>query len=237
MRCRILLVLAALLSVTQLRADEPTHRPVRIGFVGRGSPSTALRGVSQFWERLRELGYVEGRNLYVERRWAGDRIDKLPRRVADVLQHHVDLIVTYGTPTAIAAKNATQSIPIVAATMADPVRNGLVQSLAHPGGNLTGLSMGFGDGLSGKWLELLQETVPRIFTVAVITNPDNVVLRDLAEEVKNVAPQRGLKVKVIQMHDARTLHRALEEARSSAQALATSTSISSSLRIDAITPR
>jgi len=148
--CRILLVFAALLSGTQLRADEPTHRPVRIGFVGRGSPSTALRGVSQFWERLRELGYVEGRNLYVERRWAGDRIDKLPRLVADVLQHHVDLIVTYGTPTAIAAKNATQSIPIVAATMADPVRNGLVQSLAHPGGNLTGLSMGFGDGLSGN---------------------------------------------------------------------------------------
>jgi putative ABC transport system substrate-binding protein len=150
MRCRLLLVLATLLSVTHLHANEPTNRLVRIGFVGRGSPSTAPRGIPQFWERLRELGYIEGRNLYVERRWAGDRVDQLPRLIAEVLQHHVELIVTYGTPSAIAAKDATHSIPIVAAMMADPVRNSLVRSLAHPGGNLTGFSMGFGDGLNGK---------------------------------------------------------------------------------------
>jgi putative ABC transport system substrate-binding protein len=217
MRCRILLVLAALLAVTQLPADEPTDRPVRIGFVGRGSASSAPRGVSHFWERLRELGYVEGKNLYAERRWAGDRTDDLPRLIVEVLQHHVDLIVTYGTPTAIAAKNATSSIPIVAAVMADPIRYGLVQSLPRPGGNLTGFSMGYGEGLTGKWLELLQETVPRISSIGIITNYDNVVLRDVAKEVQLVAFKRGLKVQIINMRDAGMLEEA--ELLRSAQAV------------------
>ena len=120
MRCRFLLVLAALLAVTQLPADEPTDRPGRIGFVGR-----ALRLVHRAASPISGSGcvsYVEGKNLYAERRWAGDRTDDLPRLIVEVLQHHVDLIVTYGTSTAIAAKNATSSIPIVAAVMADPIR-------------------------------------------------------------------------------------------------------------------
>ncbi len=157
------------------RAAEPAQRVVRVGFVGPESPSTAPPGLSVFWERLRELGWVEGQNLIVERRWAEGHLDRLPALMAEVVGHNVDVILTGSTPGAIAAKNATSTIPIVAVAMGDPVRSGLVASLARPGGNLTGMSMGFGEDFSGKWLELLQETVPRLSTVAMIVNPDNSV--------------------------------------------------------------
>jgi putative ABC transport system substrate-binding protein len=200
-------------------AAEPGQKVARLGFVGPATPSTAPRALAAFWERLRELGYVEGENLVVERLWSEGRYDRLPALMAEMVSRKVDVLVTYSTPAALAAKNATTTIPIVGATMGEPVRTGLVASLARPGGNLTGLSVGWADGIGGKWLECLQETVPHLSTVAVITNPDNPVLRDLAKDVTAIARTRRLKVRIIEVRQPEALDHAFEQARRQAQAV------------------
>lgn len=199
-------------------ADRP-QRVVRLGFVSPASPSTAPRGVDAFWGRLRELGYVEGQNFVVEARWAEGRSDRLPALMAEVVRRNVDVIVTYSTAGAIAAKNATNALPIVAAIMGDPVGTGLALSLARPGGNLTGLSAGYAEGMAGKWLELLHETVPRLSTVALIENPDNPWHRSNARELQSTAPTRHLKLLVIDVRSPEELDRAFDQARHGAQAV------------------
>lgn len=199
------------------RAAEPAPRVVRLGFVGPASPSSSVRAVTQFWERLRELGYVEGRNLVIEARWAEGRYDRLPELMAEVIGRKVDVLVTYSTPAAVAAKNATSTIPIVAVAMGDPIGSRLVASLARPGGNLTGLSMGWTEGITTKWLELLQETVPRLSTVVVFENPDNPVSRDQVKELQAIAPTRGLKLRLIEVREPGALDRAFGQAGQKAQ--------------------
>jgi putative ABC transport system substrate-binding protein len=201
------------------RAADSAQKVVRLGFVLPGSPSTAPQIVNPFWDRLRELGYVEGQNLVVERRWAEGRMERLPALMAEVIGRNVDVIFTASTPAAIAAKNATSMIPIVAVAMGDPVRSGVVASLARPGGNLTGMSMGFGEDFSGKWLGLLQETIPQLVTVAMIMNPNNSVARDLAKDAEAIAPKRHLKVQVIEVREPGDFDGAFEQARRQAQAL------------------
>jgi putative tryptophan/tyrosine transport system substrate-binding protein len=198
-------------------AADSAQRIVRVGFVHPQSPSTATLGVAAFWERLRELGYVENENLIIETRWAGGRYEQLPGLFAEVIERKVDVLVTSGTPAAVAAKHATSTIPIVDAGMGDPVGTGLVVSLARPAGNLTGLSMGEGEGMAGKWLELLQEMVPRLLTIAVIANPDTPLTRDLAKDLEAVAPARGLKLQFIEVREAAALARAFEQAARKAQ--------------------
>ena len=201
------------------RAADPVQKVVRIGFVDTQSPSTAPRGLTAFWERLRELGYVEGQNLVVESRSAEGQSERLPALMNEVIQRNVDVLVTWSTSAAVAAKNATSTVPIVAAVMGDPVRSGLAASLARPGGNLTGLSVGLGEGLVGKWLELLQDIVPRLSTVAVIANPSsNSIAGDLTRELRSIAPSRGLKLQIIELRDAAGLDRAFEQAGRKAQA-------------------
>jgi putative ABC transport system substrate-binding protein len=139
--------------------------------------------------------------------------------MAEVIAQKIDVLITYSTMPAIAAKNATSTIPIVVAVMAEPLRSGLATNLARPSGNLTGLSMGWGQGIGGKWLELLQETVPRLSTVAVITNTDNPVERDMITELKAIAPTRHLKLRIIEAPDAKALGRAFEQAKREAQAV------------------
>jgi len=200
-------------------AVEPAQRPVRVGFVSPFSPSTVSHSVSGFWERLRELGYVEGQNLVIETRWAEGRYDRLPALMAEVVESKVDVLVTYGTPAVIAAKRATSTIPIVVAVMGDPVGSGVAASLAHPGGNVTGLSQGWDEGIGGKWLELLQETAPGLSTVALITNPDNPLARELARKLQAIAPKRGLKVQLVEVRAAGALVGAFERTGKSAQAI------------------
>jgi putative ABC transport system substrate-binding protein len=132
----------------------------------------------------------------------------------------VDVLFTYGTPAALAAKRATSTIPIVDAAMADPVASGLVTSLAHPGGNFTGLSMAWVGGMTGKRLELLQETVPHLSSVAMIASSDEPhVIREMAKEVEAIAPSRGIRARLIEVRDAGALDRAFKQARREAQAL------------------
>ena len=220
-RCSTFLMLASAafaLSLSPSHAVEPVQKVVRVGFVSPFSPSTAPRGVRTFWERLNELGYIEGQNLIVDARWANGRYDRFPALMAEVVEHKVDVLVTYGTPAAIAARKASSTIPTVDAAMGDPVRSGLVASLARPGGNLTGLSLEWGD-MASKWLELLQEMVPRLSAVAVMVNPDNPVNRDFAKDLQAIAPTRGLKLRIIEVRAQAALDRAFKQARRDAHAV------------------
>jgi putative ABC transport system substrate-binding protein len=200
-------------------AAPPPGKVSRVGFVSPQSPSTAPRGVNAFWERMREMGYVEGQNLVVEARWAEDRYDRLPAITTDVLARQVDVLVTVAGAGAIVAKNATSTVPIVGVGMADPLRTGLASSLARPGGNLTGLSMGWGEGMAGKWLELLQETVPKLSSVAVIANPGNPLVEDLVKELEAIAPTRRLKLRLIEVREPGALDGAFRQAGQKAQAV------------------
>ena len=203
----------------------PTHaqerRIVRLAFVSPFSPSSAFpsRFEPPFWDRLRELGWSEGGNLAVESRSADGHIDRFPLLMKEAVKHKPDIIVTYTTPAALAAKNATSTIPIVDIVMGDPVGTGVAASLARPGGNLTGLSMGWGEGIEGKWLELLQEAVPRLSAIAVIANADHPSSRENLKRLESAAPSRGLKVRIVDVRGSEDLERAFEQARVNAQAI------------------
>ena len=213
-----LVTAAALLGSSFGRAAEGVQKVVRLGFVHSQSPSTTNRGLSAFWERLAELGWVQGRNLVSEERWAEGHIERLPALMADMVERRVDVIVTYSTPAAVAAKSATNTIPIVVESMGDPVGTGVAASLAHPGGNLTGLSLQMTEGIPGKWLELLQETVPRLSTVAVIGNPDTPLFELVRHPLEAAASARNLKLKFIDMRAPEVLETAFGQARRAAQA-------------------
>jgi putative tryptophan/tyrosine transport system substrate-binding protein len=202
-------------------AADSSEKLMHIGFVSPFSAATAFsqRYEPAFWKRLRELGWVEGRNLVIETRWAQGRIERFPALMSELVAHKVDLLFTYTTPAAIAAKKATSTIPIVDAIMGDPVGTGLATSLAKPGANLTGLSMANTEEMAGKWLELLQETIPRLSTVAVVANPDNAMSSLYANRLEATGPTRGLKMRVYQVRAPEELDRAFDQAGRNAQAL------------------
>ena len=191
---------------------------MRLGFVGSGTPATAPRGVAVFWEHLRELGWVRGQNLVVEELWGSGQYERLPTLMTDAVSRQVDIIVTYNTAAAIAARKATTTIPIVDAIMSDPVGIGLVASLAHPGGNITGLSTAWEEGIPGKWLELLQETAPHLSTVSVIATPGNPLVPGIVEALQAAAATRGLKLQIIEVREPRALENAFDQARRHTQA-------------------
>jgi putative tryptophan/tyrosine transport system substrate-binding protein len=147
-------------------AQQPT-KISRIGFLGASSASTLAARIEALRQGLRELGYVEGKSIVIEYRWAEGKFDRLPALAAELVRLKVDVIVTGGTTSTRAAKKATVTIPIVMGFDNDPVGNGFVASLAHPGGNITGLST-LAPEISGKQLELLKEIVPRLSRVAVL---------------------------------------------------------------------
>jgi putative ABC transport system substrate-binding protein len=153
------------------RAQQSAKVP-RVGFMGNSTEALEANLVRPFREGLRELGYQEDRNIVVEYRWAEGKYGRFPALIAELLAANVDVIVTAGTPAAIAVKKATTSVPLVMVAVGDPVGTGLVPSLARPGGNLTGLSSIAPD-LEGKRLELLREVVPKLAHVGVFFNPAN----------------------------------------------------------------
>ena len=154
------------------RGDEPATRMHRIGFLGNSTPALEANLVGPFLGGLRELGYVEGRNIAVEYRWAEGDYKRFPKLVAELLRIPVDIIVTAGTPASQAVERASTTIPLVMVAVGDPVGTHLVASLARPGGNATGLTSIAPD-LEGKRLELLAQVTPGLSRVAVLWNPDN----------------------------------------------------------------
>jgi len=162
-----ILVAVLLLAVAvKAEAQQPVKVP-RIGYVSATSPSANVGRIEAFRQGLRELGFVEGKNIVIEWRYAEGKFDRLPALVAELVRLKVDVIVTSGPQATRVAKEATSTIPIVMSQDNDPVGNGFVTSLARPGGNITGLSI-LSPELSGKQLELLKEIVPKLSRVAVV---------------------------------------------------------------------
>jgi ABC-type uncharacterized transport system substrate-binding protein len=163
-------VLSGIAAPITVGAQQAARIP-RIGMLGLGSPTPDIIASNEsFRQGLRELGYVEGRNVTIEWRWAEGRLEQLPGLAAELVQLPVDVIVVGATSSARAARNATTTIPIVMTMIPDPVAAGLVQSLARPGGNITGMSLMTPE-LSAKQLELLREVVPTVSRVGVLRNP------------------------------------------------------------------
>lgn len=186
-RVALIVTLALSILAAPLLADaqQPTKIP-RIGFLWPGSPGTTSHLMEEFQQGLRDLGYVEGRNIAIERRYSEGRNERLPDLASELVRLKVDIIVTFGTPAVQAARNVSGMIPIVFAVADDPVRSGLVASLARPGGNITGLST-LALELSGKRLELLKETVPRLSRVAVLWNSANPAMGQRMKETQAAA--------------------------------------------------
>jgi ABC-type uncharacterized transport system substrate-binding protein len=164
--CRLLIAALLVAFSASAQAQQPTKIP-RIGYLSATSPSANPARIEAFRQGLRELGYVEGKNLIIEWRYAEQKLDRLPALTAELVHLKVDIIVSASPPVTRSAKDATVMIPIVMAQDPDPVGNGFVASLARPGGNITGLAS-FTPELSGKRLELLKEIIPTLARVAVL---------------------------------------------------------------------
>jgi putative tryptophan/tyrosine transport system substrate-binding protein len=171
---------------------QPSKTPT-VGFLGASTPAAAGQWVAAFAQRLRELGWTEGRTVAIEYRWAEGRNERMAEIAAEFVRAKVDVIVAQGTPAALAAKNATAAVPIVFALPGDPVGSGLVASLARPGGNVTGLSSQAAD-LGGKRLDLLREIVPGLRRLAILTNVGNAAVVLDTHEVQAAARAGGLDV-------------------------------------------
>ncbi|MEK7362971.1 MAG: ABC transporter substrate-binding protein [candidate division NC10 bacterium] len=189
--------LAMLLAPLGAAAQQPEKVP-RIGYFSAGSPSGAPHLLEAFRKGLRELGWVEGQNIVIDYRFAEGRSDRLPDLAAELVRLKVDIIVALATPAAAAAKNATQTIPIVMIGAYDPVGIGLVAGLARPGGNVTGLSFGVGMEIVGKGLELLKETVPKVRRVAILSNPANPAQSLAMREVNVAARSLGVQLQLLE---------------------------------------
>jgi putative tryptophan/tyrosine transport system substrate-binding protein len=192
-RALVFLVGALLLALSFPARAQPQARTRRIGFLGNSTPVLEENLVRPFREGLRDLGYVEGKNLLIEYRWAEGKYERFPELIAELINLKVEMIVTAGTPASLAVKKAATSIPLVMIAVGDPVGTGLITSLAHPGGNVTGLTSIASD-LEGKRLELLREVIPNIAHVAVLWNPASPFQVVAEKEVQAAAQLLRIKV-------------------------------------------
>jgi putative tryptophan/tyrosine transport system substrate-binding protein len=195
-------------------AQQPAKVP-RIGYL-TGSPISAMgTRIDAFRQRLRELGYVENKNIIIEWRSSDGKFDRLPALAADLVRLKVDIIVTGGGAATRPVKEATSAIPIVMAQDTDPVGNGFVASLARPGGNITGLST-LAPELSSKRLELLKEVVPKLSRVAVFATPTDPGNAQARKEIEIAAGAFGVKLQFLDVHSVKdfdTAFRAAAKAR------------------------
>lgn len=195
-RLGFLLLLVAVLAPFAPPGPAAAQAPRRIGFLGNSTAALEANLVTPFREGLRELGYVEGRHVVIDYRWAEGKYDRLPALIAELVAAGVEVIVTAGTPATLAVKKATQTVPTVMIAVGDPVGTGIVPSLAQPGGNITGLTS-ISTEMDGKRLELLREVVPGVSHVAVLWNPSS-PLQVLAEKQTQAAAQ-ALRVRVLSL--------------------------------------
>src|SRR5262245_44094461 len=186
------LPLALALVAPPLMADAQPASVARIGYIVGGSRSGPPPPSDGFRQGLRDLGYVEGRDVVIEFRFADGRLDRFPELAADLVRLNVDVIVAPGTAAAQAARKASATIPIVTVTAADPIENGLIQSFARPGGTVTGLTMSPGPAMGGKLMALLKEAVPRLSRVAALTNPLTPPHADLVKDMESAARKVGV---------------------------------------------
>jgi putative ABC transport system substrate-binding protein len=195
------LALCVLVAQPAVTAPQPPPKIARIGFIATTSSSSGGHILEAFRQGLRDHGSIEGQNIAIEARWAEGRAERFPDLVTDLIRSKVDVLVVGGAVGALAAKKAGTTIPIVFAGVGDPVSFGIVESLARPGGNLTGVSLAIGEGFSGKWVELLKETVPRISRVAVLLNPAAPSSRVYLQEMQRAARAFQVRLQVFEARD------------------------------------
>jgi ABC-type uncharacterized transport system substrate-binding protein len=195
-------------------AAQQVAKVAQIGILSSHHPPSSPQYLrprfDAFLQGLRELGYVEGQNIAIEWRFASGRHDMLPTLAAELVQRKVDVIVTTTTPATVAAQQATGTIPIVMAGLADPVRSGLVTSLARPGGNTTGLTQVTGE-VYGKRVELFKQAVPRLRRLAVVYNPTNRPSVDDWKETNAAARSMGVEVLPVEARDAGDIENAFSK--------------------------
>ena len=190
----LLLTLQAGVAVAQ-----PASKVPRIGYISPGSPSNQARvaRLEAFRQGLREQGYVDGQNIAIDARWAQGNYDRYAELAAELVRLKVDVLVTVGATGSQAAKRVTKTIPIVMTVVNDPVGGRLVESLAHPGGNLTGLSMMAPD-LVGKQLQVLTEIVPKLSRAAILSNPASPGTAPQLRVAEALAPTLGVRLQVLE---------------------------------------
>jgi putative ABC transport system substrate-binding protein len=210
-------VTTTILWLSPARAQQAAKLPT-IGFLGPNTVSLDSQRVGAFVQRLRELGWIEGRTIAIEYRWAEGRNEHLADIVAEFVRLKVDVIVTSGTPPVVAAKRATSVIPIVFAAVGDPVGNGLVTSLARPGGNLTGSSLQ-GTDLAAKRLELLRAVAPALRRVAIMANADSPAAVAESREVQATVRALDLELVTSQIRRPEDIAPAFDALKGGADAL------------------
>jgi putative ABC transport system substrate-binding protein len=214
--CAMLLALSV-----PVEAQQQLKKLHRIGILLVGSSSFYSAWIDVFRQGLKELGYIEGKNIAIEYRYAEGKADRLPALAAELVGLKVEVVFTSSTPSVLAVKKATSTIPIVFVSISDPVASGLVTSLARPGGNITGLSIVAVE-LSGKRLELLKEAVPSVTRVAFIWNSANPAQAPQWREAQAAAQALGLQLQSLEVRSANDFDSAFEAAlRERAQALVT----------------
>lgn len=170
----------------------------RIGYLSTPTRESVERGVQAFLGKLRELGWVEGRNLVIDYRWAEGNVEKLPELAAELVRQNVEVIVAPAGSAALAAKRATSTIPIVMIFSSDPVELGLVSSLSRPGANVTGTTLTPGPEIFGKQLQILKEAIPRATRVAILTNPADSSFPLQTREVEATARSLSIRLQHVQ---------------------------------------
>ena len=193
--------------VTHAQQARPVYR---IGFMGNSTAALEANLVKPFRDGLRELGYEEGRNIAIEYRWAEGDYSRFPTLVTELLAQKVDVIVTAGTPAALAVKAATTSVPLVVVAVGDPIGTGIVASLGRPGGNITGLSS-IAPELEGKRLALLREIIPTLSHVAILWNPLNPFHVSSLRQARAAAELLQIKLQSVEVRATEELGAAIAE--------------------------
>jgi putative tryptophan/tyrosine transport system substrate-binding protein len=196
MRRREFIALLGSLASPRAAQAQQAIKIFRIGFLGSISASKYASQVEALLAGLHDLGYVDGKNITIEFRWAEGKYDRLPELAAELERLKIDVLVTHGTPATIAAKVATKAIPIVTAAIGDPVAAGVVTGAAEPGGNITGVAI-FSPELAVKRLELLTQAIPDVKQVAIVLNPENTLVSAILEAMKSAAASLAVEVQQI----------------------------------------
>ena len=192
-RLAICALTLSLIAASPAAEAQEAGKVYRIGFLGNSTAALEANLVGPFREGLRDLGYMEGRNSQIEYRWAEGKYERFPALIAELISLKVDVIMTAGTPAALAVKKATTAIPLVMVAVGDPVSTGLVATLSRPGGNATGLSSIAPD-MEGKRLQLLTELLPKLSHVAVLWNPANLFHVGSSKQARDAAQAMRIKL-------------------------------------------
>ena len=209
LRIGLAVVLTLSLTLAPLAGHAQTRKIPRVGIVSASSPTAGRQAMDAFRAGLRELGYIEGQTLAIEERWAEGRPERFGELIADLLQSKVDVLVVGSAPVAKAAQDTPTTTPVVFLAVTDPVGNGIVSSLARPGGNLTGTSLVIGEQFAGKWVELVKDALPRVSTVAALAHTGHPMARKYVKAMEAAALTLGLKLRIFEVRDVTGLESAL----------------------------